>query len=100
MAKNTLSRRRFIAAVGMSAAAMTMDAHRIKAYAAGMDPKRDYPVVVIGAGLGDLTCAAYLARTGVPVTVVEQHSVPGGYATAFERARGRYRLDNHCTGRV
>lgn len=62
MATSTISRRIFIAAVGMSAAAMTMDLDRTRAYAAGMGPKRDYPVVVIGAGLGGLTCAAYLAR--------------------------------------
>lgn len=88
-----LSRRSFIAAAGMSAAAMTLDARRIKAYAAGMGPKSDYPVVVIGAGLGGLTCAAYLAREGVPVKVVEQHSVPGGYATAFQRGQGKYSFE-------
>ncbi len=56
-------------------------------------PKPAYPVVVIGAGLGGLTCAAYLARAGFPVTVVEQHSVPGGYATAFDRAAGKFRFE-------
>ena len=88
-----LSRRSFIAAAGASVAAMALDARRMKAYAAGMGPKSDYPVVVIGAGLGGLTCAAYLAREGVPVKVVEQHAVPGGYATSFQRGRGKYSFE-------
>jgi len=42
-------------------------------------------VVIIGSGLGGLSAAAILARQGFPVTLVEQHSKPGGYATSFKR---------------
>lgn len=49
-----------------------------------------HPTVVIGAGLGGLCCAAYLARRGVPVTIIEQHIKPGGYATSFEREDGKF----------
>lgn len=56
----------------------------------GKIPK-DYPVVVIGAGLGGLSSAVYLSKAGFPVTVIEQHGVPGGYATAFRR--GDYYFD-------
>ncbi len=93
MAAKRLSRRSFIAAAGMSAAALTFDLTRVKAHAAKMGPKSDYPVVVIGAGLGGLTCAAYLAQQGIPVTVVEQHAIPGGYATAFQRKGGIYTFE-------
>lgn len=41
-------------------------------------------VVVIGAGIGGLCCAAMLARYGYRVTVCEAHSIPGGVAHAFE----------------
>ena len=42
-------------------------------------------VVVIGSGIGGLSCAALLARYGFDVTVCESHSIPGGAAHAFER---------------
>jgi prolycopene isomerase len=42
-------------------------------------------VVVIGAGIGGLTAAAYLARVGLNVQVFEQHTVPGGYVSSFTR---------------
>lgn len=51
---------------------------------------QDHPTVVIGAGLGGLCCGAFLARRGVPVTIIEQHSKPGGYATSFQRGDGRF----------
>lgn len=44
---------------------------------------QDRPTVVIGAGLGGLCAGAFLARQGVPATIVEQHLKPGGYATSF-----------------
>jgi len=42
-------------------------------------------VVVVGAGIGGLTCAALLAKNGYKVTVLEQHYVVGGYCTSFRR---------------
>ena len=36
------------------------------------------PVVVIGAGMGGLAAAAWLAAAGVPVVVVERQATPGG----------------------
>ncbi len=44
-----------------------------------------YDVIVIGAGLGGLTAGAKLAREGMKVLVLEQHSQPGGCATTFRR---------------
>ena len=46
----------------------------------------DADVVVIGSGLGGLSCAALLARYGYSVVVCESHSIPGGCAHSFERA--------------
>ncbi|MFQ3639832.1 MAG: FAD-dependent oxidoreductase, partial [Chloracidobacterium sp.] len=47
-------------------------------------------VVVIGSGIGGLATAARLARQGVRVLVLEQHSVPGGSASYFTRAGYRF----------
>ena len=41
--------------------------------------------VIIGAGIAGLTTAAYLARAGLEVAVYEQHTLPGGYVSSFER---------------
>ena len=93
MADQKLSRRSFLTISAMTAAACTLDWRRFTAMAARIGPKGDYPAVVIGAGLGGLTGAAYLAKAGFPVTVVEQHSIPGGYATSFDRAAGKFTFD-------
>jgi prolycopene isomerase len=58
-----------------------------------MSTEQNHPTVVIGAGLGGLCCGALLARHGVPVTIIEQHDKPGGYATAFGRSDGRFVFD-------
>jgi all-trans-retinol 13,14-reductase len=47
-----------------------------------------WDAVIIGAGLGGLSCAAGFARQGFKPLVLEQHSVPGGYATTFKRPGG------------
>jgi all-trans-retinol 13,14-reductase len=44
-----------------------------------------YDAIIIGSGLGGLSCGAYLAKNGQKVLVLEKHSVPGGYATSFRR---------------
>jgi phytoene dehydrogenase-like protein len=51
----------------------------------------NYDAIIIGSGLGGLSCAAYLAKHGQKVLVLEKHNVPGGYATSFRR--GSYTFD-------
>ncbi len=52
-------------------------------------------VVVIGAGLGGLSAAAHLSRSGHEVTVLERDSVPGGRAGAV--VGSGFHLDNGPT---
>lgn len=50
-----------------------------------------YDAVVVGTGLGGLTAAAILARSGKRVLAVERHDRVGGYAHSFRR--GPYHFD-------
>jgi phytoene dehydrogenase-like protein len=54
----------------------------------GQPPPGTYDAIVIGSGLGGLSAAAAFARQGFKVIVLEQHNVPGGYASAFTRPGG------------
>ncbi len=44
-----------------------------------------YDAIIIGSGLGGLSCGAYLAKNGRTVLVLEKHGIPGGYATSYKR---------------
>jgi phytoene dehydrogenase-like protein len=52
-----------------------------------MNLKGGYDCVVIGGGLGGLTCANRLARMGRSVLLLEQHTQLGGLATWFKRKK-------------
>ncbi len=43
-----------------------------------------YDVVVVGAGIGGLTCGALLAKNKKSVLIVEQSATAGGYCSSFE----------------
>jgi len=42
-------------------------------------------VIIIGSGIGGLSCGAILAHYGFEVIVCESHSIPGGAAHSFNR---------------
>lgn len=50
--------------------------------------KDSFDAIIIGSGLGGLSCAAAFARQGFKPLVLEQHYIPGGYATTFKRPGG------------
>jgi all-trans-retinol 13,14-reductase len=82
-----LPRREFLKmlASAFSVSAIDWDAFPLARAAANSD---NYDAIVIGAGLGGLSCGAAFARQGFRVLVIEQHDKPGGYATAFSRPGG------------
>ncbi len=56
---------------------------------------QSYDVVVVGAGLGGL-CAAYeSAAAGMKTLLLEQHNLPGGFATSFVRGRFEFEPSLH-----
>ena len=48
---------------------------------------RQYDVIVIGAGNGGLSAAASACSRGLKTLLIEQHNLPGGFATSFRRGR-------------
>jgi len=53
-----------------------------------------YDAIIIGAGVGGLTCGNLLAKHGMKVVMLEQHFQPGGYCTSYKR--GPYLFDVPC----
>ncbi|MCR5485003.1 MAG: NAD(P)/FAD-dependent oxidoreductase [Clostridiales bacterium] len=56
---------------------------------------KKYDAVIIGSGNGGLTAAAWLAKEGKKVVVLEQHNIPGGFATSFKRGRFEFEASLH-----
>ncbi len=55
-------------------------------------------VVVVGAGIGGLTAAAYLQALGKDVVVVDQHSVVGGNVSVFTHHGYEFDVGTHYVG--
>ena len=88
MSESTLPRREFLEMLTGAFAAPAID---WQALPTGPSPARsapDYDAIVIGSGLGGLSCAAAFARQGFKPLVIEQHDKVGGFATAFSRPGG------------
>ena len=93
-----LPRRDFLKmlAVTFSATAFDWDAFPIGPFLPRSE--NDYDAIIIGSGLGGLSCAAAFARQGFKPLVIEQHDKPGGFATAFTRPGGfRFDVSLHST---
>ena len=54
-----------------------------------------YDVVIIGAGNGGLTAAAELAMNNIKILLLEQHNLPGGFASSFVRGRFEFETSLH-----
>ena len=52
----------------------------------------DYDVIVIGAGMGGLACAALLSKWGYRTLVLEHHKLVGGYYSSFSRSGFRFNV--------
>jgi prolycopene isomerase len=80
-----ISRRDFLRISAMASAAALVN-WQCPAWAQGGSAGGDnYDVIIIGAGLGGLSCAAWLVKYGIRPLVIDQRDKVGGYATSFKR---------------
>jgi all-trans-retinol 13,14-reductase len=59
-----------------------------------------FDVIVIGSGMGGLSCAAALTRAGRRVLVLEQHFAPGGLTQTFTRGKFHWDVGVHYLGKM
>lgn len=57
-----------------------------------------YDVIVIGSGMGGMTSAIALQKSGRKVLLLEQHYVPGGLTHTFKRKNFHWDVGVHCLG--
>ena len=55
-------------------------------------------VIIIGSGLGGMACGILLARSGCPVTILEQNATPGGCLQRFRRGNAAFDTGMHYIG--
>ncbi len=59
-----------------------------------------YDAIIIGSGLGGLSTAAFLAKEGKKVLVLEKHYVAGGFTHVFKRKGYEWDVGLHYVGEV
>jgi all-trans-retinol 13,14-reductase len=59
-----------------------------------------YDAIVIGSGIGGLTCATSLSKLGKKVLVLEQHYTAGGFTHAYSREGYEWDVGVHYIGDV
>ena len=99
MQKNKIIRRDFLKAMLAGIPALTLDWDSFPRREQQERAKDEWDAIIIGAGLGGLSCAAAFARQGFKPLVLEHHRIPGGYATTFKRPGGfEFDASLHSTG--
>ena len=99
MSSGQLPRREFLEFLASAFPVAALDWDTLPRGKAQAGKAASYDVIVIGAGLGGLSCGAAFARQGFRPLVIEQHDKPGGFATAFRRPGGFiFDVSLHSTG--
>ena len=64
------------------------------------DSTQTWDVIVVGSGMGGMSCAAALAHFGKRVLLLEQHYMPGGFTHMFSRKGYTWDVGVHCVGQM
>ena len=88
MGTNQIERREFLKKFFGGLALLSLDWQSFPKGLGKILNENEYDAIIIGSGLGGLSCAAAFARQGFKPLVIEQHYKLGGYATTFERPGG------------
>ena len=57
----------------------------IQSYKKPLQLEEQYYAIIIGTGMGSLTTAAFLAKEGKKVLLLERHYTAGGFTHVFKR---------------
>lgn len=88
MSENQIERREFLKKFVGGLALLSFDWKSFPRSIGETLRENEYDAIIIGSGLGGLSCAAAFARQGFKPLLIEQHDKPGGYATTFKRPGG------------
>jgi phytoene dehydrogenase-like protein len=88
MFPDQMKRRDFIKSLVAGVSTLALDWSVLPRGAAAQKSENEFDAIIIGSGLGGLSCAAAFARQGFRPLVLEKHDRPGGYATTFTRPGG------------
>jgi len=72
----------------------------IQSYKQNPTLEENYDTIIIGSGMGSLTCGAILAKEGQKVLVLEQHYTAGGFTHVFKRKGYEWDVGIHYIGEV
>jgi all-trans-retinol 13,14-reductase len=88
METNLIERKEFLKKFFGGLALLSLDWHSLPKALGRSFNENEYDAIIIGSGLGGLSCAAAFARQGFRTLILEQHDKVGGYATTFKRPGG------------
>ena len=88
MDTKTIDRRDFIRTFLAGVSFVALDWNSFPVGRGDRREDNNFDAVIIGSGLGGLSCAAAFARQGFKPLVLEKHDRAGGYATTFSRPGG------------
>ncbi len=97
MSTDDFTRREFLQSIIAGISAGSIDWTAFPTASHQSLPENQFDAIIIGAGLGGLSCGAAFARQGFKPLVIEQHTKPGGYATTFQRKDFTFDVSLHST---